>query len=1000
MKAESKLLHPKTSKVSPVDTKASPCQEADAALRAGTIDAKVGFKLGRDLKKIHDFPRARRIFALARKSNSADTELATKLRQQHALSTSKDPDLRASERHDWALAILVPDEPLGSSEDPETLGIAGGIYKRRWEFGGNHADLERSYASYTRGFEVAQASDYGGRSYCGINAAYVGELLAQARRASLEELGTNGASPAPIEWEQRAEQIRKDLATELEPLVETRKIEGLEANDWWLVATLAEAWIGLGEWEKARGVVELLAGLKGDSKGDSSKSVPRVDPWEFETTVHQLLSIVRLREARERSTGAASACAVAARGALRALWPAAEEAIDSRIAGKFGIALSGGGFRASLFHLGVLARLAELRLLRHVEVISCVSGGSIVGALYYSKLKRLLETKSDEEIADFDYVAIVNELIRVFVAGVQKNIRTSVAGSFWANLRMMFSSSYSRTRRLGELYEEHFYRDALDKAPGEPCPLRELLIRPKGIATAVEFFPKRDNFGRRAKVPILILNATCLNSGHTWQFTAASMGEPPQASPIDANDRLRRVRYDDAALTDKEKDDSHRRDEKKRLRDFGLGEAVAASSCVPGLFEPVVIDGLYPIKSERDAASAPLETEGNGESASNKTERLAESSRSIWKRLLGGPTSLVTPISASIRLVDGGVRDNQGIDSLLVEECKVVLVSDASGQLDGRDCPDRHLFGVLFRSNSITMASVRDAVHAKLEHLESSGVLRHSLFLHLKRDLDGADRAWLDCEEPPDPTKDDGVYREPDDADAKRSELHPPRTAYEVPKAIQSALSDLRTDLDAFSDVEAHALMLSGYRMTRTYECELFGSEDLCAPVRDTAVGPKDGWPFERSATVLLPADKAALVPVLRRLDAGRKSVGKMVALSRRLWCVSLVAGVLALCGLLFFAWNHRDHALLRVDYILGTGLALGTSVVIGRFGARFVFWRDAVQRIAAGLALGTVGAAIAKFWLFAFRGWYLSVGKIQVVEREQRAAREKAQRGNRASNR
>ena len=50
---------------------------------------------------------------------------------------------------------------------------------------------------------------------------------------------------------------------------------------------------------------------------------------------------------------------------------------------KTGLALSGGGLRASLFHIGVLGRLAELDLLRQVDVISTVSGGSIIGAYYY-----------------------------------------------------------------------------------------------------------------------------------------------------------------------------------------------------------------------------------------------------------------------------------------------------------------------------------------------------------------------------------------------------------------------------------------------------------------------------------------------------------------------------------------------------------------------------------------------------------------------------------------
>ncbi|MGH2399421.1 MAG: hypothetical protein ACRDF6_06205, partial [bacterium] len=42
--------------------------------------------------------------------------------------------------------------------------------------------------------------------------------------------------------------------------------------------------------------------------------------------------------------------------------------------GRIGLALSGGGFRASFYHLGVLARLADVDLLRSVDVISGVSG--------------------------------------------------------------------------------------------------------------------------------------------------------------------------------------------------------------------------------------------------------------------------------------------------------------------------------------------------------------------------------------------------------------------------------------------------------------------------------------------------------------------------------------------------------------------------------------------------------------------------------------------------
>ncbi len=47
-----------------------------------------------------------------------------------------------------------------------------------------------------------------------------------------------------------------------------------------------------------------------------------------------------------------------------------------------GLALSGGGSRAIAFHLGCLRALHDLRLLDRIEVISSVSGGSVIAAMY------------------------------------------------------------------------------------------------------------------------------------------------------------------------------------------------------------------------------------------------------------------------------------------------------------------------------------------------------------------------------------------------------------------------------------------------------------------------------------------------------------------------------------------------------------------------------------------------------------------------------------------
>jgi NTE family protein len=46
---------------------------------------------------------------------------------------------------------------------------------------------------------------------------------------------------------------------------------------------------------------------------------------------------------------------------------------------RIGLALSGGGFRAAGFHLGVMQELNRLGILARLDLVSCVSGGSIAG---------------------------------------------------------------------------------------------------------------------------------------------------------------------------------------------------------------------------------------------------------------------------------------------------------------------------------------------------------------------------------------------------------------------------------------------------------------------------------------------------------------------------------------------------------------------------------------------------------------------------------------------
>ncbi|MDE0178880.1 MAG: patatin-like phospholipase family protein [Gammaproteobacteria bacterium] len=82
---------------------------------------------------------------------------------------------------------------------------------------------------------------------------------------------------------------------------------------------------------------------------------------------------------------------------------------------KIGVALSGGGFRAVAFHLGVLRALHDRGVLAHVDVLSTVSGGSLIGAMW---------AYSDDDFATFDRKVI--DLLR--------------SGLNWKIARRMFAS--------------------------------------------------------------------------------------------------------------------------------------------------------------------------------------------------------------------------------------------------------------------------------------------------------------------------------------------------------------------------------------------------------------------------------------------------------------------------------------------------------------------------------------------------------------------------------
>jgi predicted acylesterase/phospholipase RssA len=817
--------------------------------------------LAKKLKGQQHFGLARRLLRQKFDEPGFQTPSAARLKvgQQLALNTYKDPDLPADERLEVALRILEQVGSLATTTDQETLGITGGVYKRKWESFGRKEDLERSLAYYKRGADQGAARDEG---YTGINAAFVNDLLA------VQDVDEDKPPPETAQnYLKSASALREDiLANVPEPTTPTR-------NDWWKLVTIAEARIGLGRFRQAAATIANAATL------------PDVEDWEKETTTRQLVRLVRMREELP----------MAGQDTIGEAWTAVAPLVGGNVAvvknayyGRIGLALSGGGFRASLFHIGVLARLAEVDLLRGIGFISCVSGGSIIGAHYYLHVRHLLQTKSDAEITPNDYVEIVRKIADEFVAGVQRNIRTRVAAEWTTNLKMMLAPNYSRTLRVGELYERELFSRVADGEEGNERWLDALTIQPRGEAAS--FSPKFDNWKRIAKVPILVLNATTLNTGHNWQFTASWMGEPPGGinTEVDANYRLRRLYYGDAPP------------DHQKVR---LGYAVAASSCVPGLFEPLPLEQLYP-------------------------DRI-------------------------VRLVDGGVQDNQGIGALLEQDCNVLVVSDASGQMDTIDDPSTGLLGVPLRATSIAQARIREAQYREAETRRRAGLLTGFVFLHLKKDLESASIDWIATQDPSEPKRPVTL------------------TSYGVQKQVQRQLAAIRTDLDSFSDTESYALMASGYLMTET----ALRKPDACGfPVADP---PRGAWKFLK----LVPLMTAAVAS-----DAFKRQLKIAEFIAFKVWRQSRMlqfgaaAVALILAVLLFFQWKHW-YALPLPQLTLGALFLIVVAAALLPLVASAVFravrFPKTLQQIAIGFGMTAFGFIIARLHLHVFDKLFLRQGRV-----------------------
>ena len=148
------------------------------------------------------------------------------------------------------------------------------------------------------------------------------------------------------------------------------------------------------------------------------------------------------------------------------------------------LALSGGGYRAMMFHVGALIRINEAGLLKRLSRVSSVSGGSITAAVLGLRWRELA----------FDAHGVANNL-HIVVDDVRRMAATSVdAGSIIGGILLPGTIG----ERVAAAYDKVLFGGAT---------LQEL---PDDLA---------------GQGPRFVINATNVQSGALWRFAREYMGD-------------------------------------------------------------------------------------------------------------------------------------------------------------------------------------------------------------------------------------------------------------------------------------------------------------------------------------------------------------------------------------------------------------------------------------------------------------------------------------------
>jgi predicted acylesterase/phospholipase RssA len=216
-----------------------------------------------------------------------------------------------------------------------------------------------------------------------------------------------------------------------------------------------------------------------------------------------------------------------------------------------GIALSGGGFRATLFHLGVIEYLRHIGRLKDIKTITSVSGGSILAAHLVLNWEKYNGTDEEFKQARNEILSFIKRDLRSYI--IRRYPVTMLIGFLISIIRKIGLASIagklaawlpsSNTKLLADYYHKYLLqKKSLSRLEGKKRPTLRILVTNLTRIGDNSFFDSKGYHVQQSKAQQVNAQCPLVPMGIA---VAASSAFPTIFEALEITPQLLSVRNDD-----------------------------------------------------------------------------------------------------------------------------------------------------------------------------------------------------------------------------------------------------------------------------------------------------------------------------------------------------------------------------------------------------------------------------------------------------------------------